>query len=151
MEEALEVDPQTLAMEQVISVLTPLRQHRQASAERAQRQAQKSLEQMHNHLQQTRDSYAQERHNQRERRQVLSSAHVNKAMSLDDLERWHEKENRMLDRLAYIRQDMARQQLSIEEQQQRLAEAKHAAKASQRAVEKLAFLAEALNEQGESS
>jgi len=112
-EEALEVDPQTLAMEQVISVLTPLRQHRQASAERAQRQAQKTLEHLREHLQQTRDSYTQERHNQRERRQVLSSAHVNKAMSLDDLERWHEKENRMLDRLAYIRQDMARQERGI--------------------------------------
>lgn len=151
MEEELEVDPQTLAMEQVITVLTPLRQHRQASAERAQRQAQQALEHLHEHLQQTRDSYAQERHNQRERREVLSSAHVNKAMSLDDLERWHEKENRMLDRLAYIRQDMARQELGIEEQQQRLADAKDAAKASQRAVEKLACLAEALNEEGESS
>ena len=151
MDDEIEIDSHRAALEQVIDVLTPLRQHRQASAERAQRQAQKTLEHLHEHLQQTRDSYTQERHNQRERRQVLSSAHVNKAMSLDDLERWHEKENRMLDRLAYIRQDMARQEIGIEEQLQLLAEAKDAAKASQRAVEKLACLAEALNEQGESS
>jgi DNA repair exonuclease SbcCD ATPase subunit len=148
-EDELEVDPQTLAMQQVIGVLTPLRQHRQASAERAQRQAQKTLEHLHEHLQQTRDSYAQERNNQRERRQALSSAHVNKAMSLNDLDRWHEKENRMLDRLAYIRQDMARQALAIDAQTQRLDQARQTAKASQRAVEKLACLAEAIHEQGE--
>jgi flagellar biosynthesis component FlhA len=148
MDEELEADPQTLAMEQVISVLTPLRQHRQASAERAQRQAQKALEDMHEHLQQTRASYSQERDNQRERRQVLSDAHLNKAMALNELDRWHEQENRMLDRLAYIRQDVAQQRLGIDEQQQRLAHARDAAKASQRAVEKLACLAEALYEQG---
>ncbi|WLG46832.1 YscO family type III secretion system apparatus protein [Pseudomonas sp. FP1740] len=148
MEEELEVDPQTLAMEHVISVLTPLRQHRQASAERAQWRAQKELEEMHEHLQQTRASYSQERDNQRERRQALNDAHLNKAMVLNDLDRWHEKENRMLDRLAYIRQDVAQQRLSIDEQQQRLEQARDDAKASQRAVEKLACLAEAINEQG---
>jgi hypothetical protein len=148
MEEELEVDPQTLAMEHVISVLTPLRQHRQATAERAQRRAQKELEEMHEHLQQTRASYSQERDNQRERRQVLSDAHLNKAMVLNDLDRWHEKENRMLDRLAYIRQDVAQQRLGIDEQQQCLERARNDAKASQRAVEKLACLAEAINEQG---
>lgn len=148
MEEELEIDPQRLALEQVISVLTPLRQHRQASAERAQRRAQKELEDMHQHLQQTRASYTQERDNQRERRQGLSDAHLNKSMSLNDLDRWHEKENRMLDRLAYIRQDVEQQRLGIDAQQQRLEQAREAAKASQRAVEKLACLGEALNEQG---
>jgi len=148
MEEELEADPQRLAMEHVIGILTPLRQHRQASAERAQRTAQKALEDMHEHLQQTRNAYTQERDNQRERRQVLSDAHLNKAMALNDLDRWHEQENRMLDRLAYIRQDVQQQRLGIDEQQQRLAQARDAAKASQRAVEKLACLAEAINEQG---
>jgi hypothetical protein len=151
MEEELEVDSKTLAMAQVISVLTPLRQHRQASAERAQRHAQKTLEHMDKCLQETRHTYVHERRNQRQRRQALSSAHVDTAMSLDDLERWHEKEKRMLDRLAYINQDIARQHLGIKEQQQRVADAKEAAKASQRAVEKLSCLAEALNERGESS
>lgn len=148
MEEEFTVDPQTLAMQQVINVLTPLRQHRQASAERAQRRAQKALEQMHEHLQQTRASYSQERDNQRDRRQVLSDAYLDKAMAFNDLDRWHEKENRMLDRLAYIRQDVAQQRLGIDEQQQRLEQAGDDAKASQRAVEKLACLAEAINEQG---
>jgi hypothetical protein len=145
-EEELEIDPQRLALEQVISVLTPLRQHRQASAERAQRRAQQALEDMQVHLQQTRESLTQERDNQRERRQGLSKAHLNKQMSLNDLDRWHEKEHRMLDRLAYIRQDVQRQRLDIDEQQRQLAQAREAAKASQRAVEKLACLAEALNE-----
>lgn len=148
MEEELETDPQRLAMEQVISVLTPLRQHRQASAERAQRKAQQALESMQVHLQETREALTQERVNQRERRQVLSEANLNKSMALNDLDRWHEKENRMLDRLAYIRQDVEQQRLGIDEQQQRLEQARDAAKASQRAVEKLACLAEALNEQG---
>jgi len=146
MEEELDIDPQRLALEQVISVLTPLRQHRQASAERAQRRAQNALENMQVHLQQTRESLTHERDNQRERRQGLSVAHLNKQMSLNDLDHWHEKEHRMLDRLAYIRQDVQRQRLGIDEQQRQLVQARDAAKAAQRAVEKLACLAEALNE-----
>ncbi|WP_110948090.1 YscO family type III secretion system apparatus protein [Pseudomonas bohemica] len=146
MEEELEIDPQHLAMEQVIGVLTPLRQHRQASAERAQRKAQQALEDMQVHLHETREALSQERANQRERRQVLSDANLNKRMSLNELDRWHERENRMLDRLAYIRQDIEQQRLGIDDQQQRLQQAKDAAKASQRAVEKLACLAEALDE-----
>jgi chromosome segregation ATPase len=148
MDQDSEIDPQRLALEQVIGVLTPLRQHRQASAERAQRRAQQALEAMQAQLQQTRESLTQERDNQRERRQGLSKANLKKSMSLSDLDRWHEKENRMLDRLAYLRQDMQRQRSSLDEQQGRLQQARDAAKASQRAVEKLACLAEALNEQG---
>lgn len=148
MEEEPEIDPQHQAMEQVIAVLKPLRQHRQASAEQAQRRAQQALEDMQVHLQETRDAWCQERSNQRERRQVLSEANLHTAMTLNDLERWHEKENRMLDRLAYIRQDVEQQRLGIDKQHQRLEQARADAKASQRAVEKLACLAEALNEQG---
>jgi chromosome segregation ATPase len=148
MDQDSEIDPQRLALEQVIGVLTPLRQHRQASAERAQRRAQQALEAMQAQLQQTRESLTQERDNQRERRQGLSKANLKKSMSLSDLDRWHEKENRMLDRLAYLRQDMQRQRSSLDEQQVRLQQARDAAKASQRAVEKLACLAEALSEQG---
>jgi septal ring factor EnvC (AmiA/AmiB activator) len=148
MDQDSEIDPQRLALEQVIGVLTPLRQHRQASAERAQRRAQQALEAMQAQLQQTRESLTQERDNQRERRQGLSKANLKKSMSLSDLDRWHEKENRMLDRLAYLRQDMQRQRSSLDAQQVRLQHARDAAKASQRAVEKLACLAEALNEQG---
>lgn len=147
MEEELETDPQRLAMEQVIGVLTPLRQHRQASAERAQRLAQQALEAMQVQLQETREVLSQERVNQRERRQVLSEVNLNRTMPLNDLDRWHEKEHRMLDRLAYIRQDVERQKLGIDDQRQRITEAMTAAKAAQRAVEKLACLAEAVNEQ----
>jgi septal ring factor EnvC (AmiA/AmiB activator) len=144
----LEADPQRLAMEQVIDILTPLRQHRQARAEREQRRAQMELESMTDHLSQTRASLSQERDNQRERRQGLSAAHLQKTMTLNDVDRWHEKEHRMLDRLAYIRQDVQQQCLRIEEQHTRLAQARREAKASQRAVEKLACLGEALNEEG---
>jgi hypothetical protein len=148
MEEELEIDPQRLAMEQVIGVLKPLRQHRQASAERAQRKAQQALDNMQVHLQQTRDALSQERINQRERRQALSDTHLNTGMSLDTLQRWQGKEQRMLDRLSLIRQDVAQQRLGIDEQHQRLVQAREQAKASQRAVEKLACLAQALNEEG---
>jgi chromosome segregation ATPase len=148
LDEDLEIDPQRQALEQVIGVLTPLRQHRQASAERAQRRAQQALEQMQTQLQHTRESLTHERDNQRQRRQGLSDTHLNKPMSLNDLERWHEKENRMLDRLAYIRQDLQQQRLGIDQQYASLEQAREVVKASQRAVEKLACLAEALDEQG---
>ncbi|UZE25656.1 type III secretion protein [Pseudomonas sp. B21-056] len=148
MEEALEEDPQRLALEQVIGLITPLRQHRQASAERAQRQAQVELDSMRDHLSETRLLLDQQRDNHRQRRESLSAAHLNKTLSLKDVDSWHEKEKNMLDRLALIRQDMQQQQLRITEQQALLEEKRLQAKAFQRAVEKLACLSEALNEEG---
>jgi len=148
MEENLEEDPQRLALEQVIGLLTPLRQHRQASAERAQRQAQVELKSMLDHLSETRALLDQERDHHKRRRATLSEAHLEKTMSLNDVDAWHEKEKKMLDRLAYIRQDIQQQQLRITEQQALLEERQQQAKASQRAVEKLACMSETLNEEG---
>lgn len=148
MEEALEDDPQRAALEQAIVLLTPLRQHRQASAERAQRQAQVELKSMLDHLSATRQLLSQERDNHRQRRQSLSMAHLEKSLGLNDIDRWHEKEKTMLDRLACIRQDVQQQQLRITEQQALLENRRMQTKAFQRAVEKLACLSEALNEQG---
>lgn len=148
MEETLEEDPQRIALEQVIGLITPLRQHRQASAERAQRQAQVELNSMLDHLSETRQVLSQERDNHRQRRQSLSAAHLEKTISLKDVDRWHEKEQNMLDRLALIRQDLQQQQLQIAEQQALLENKRQQAKAFQRAVEKLACLSETLNEEG---
>ena len=148
MDDEIEIDSHRAALEQVIDVLTPLRQHRQASAERAQREAQVQLESLHQQLQQTRTAYTQEREYQRERRQGLSESNLNKSLSLNDVDRWHEKEKRMLDQLAYIRQDVLTQRLDIDQQQLHLQQAQAAARASQRAVEKLSCLREALNEEG---
>lgn len=148
MDEHLEDDPQRAALEQVIGLLTPLRQHRQASAERAHRQAQVELKSMLDHLSETRASLARERDNHKRRRESLSSAHLQKTISVNDVDRWHDKEKNMLDRLSYIRQDVQQQQLRVTEQQALLEQKRLQAKASQRAVEKLACLEEALNEEG---
>lgn len=148
MEEALEDDPQKAALEQVIGLIKPLRQHRQASAERAQRQAQVELDSMRDHLSATRLLLEQQRDNDRQRRESLCAAHLQKTLSLKDIDRWHEKEQNMLDRLALIRQDVQQQQQQIAEQQALLEQRQLQAKASQRAVEKLACLSEALNEEG---
>lgn len=148
MEEALEENPQPAALEQVISLLTPLRQHRQASAERAQRQAQVELNSMHDHLSEAQALWHQERDNHLQRRQSLCAAHLAKTICLKDVDRWHEKEKNMLDRLALIRQDIQQQQLQIAEQQALLERKQVQAKAFQRAVEKLACLSETLNEEG---
>lgn len=148
MDEVLEEDSQRTALEQVIILLTPLRLHRQASAERAQRQAQAELNTMLDHLAKTRTSLNQERDNHRQRRQSLSAAHLKKTISLKDVDRWHEKEQNMLDRLSLIRQDVQQQQLRIAEQKALLEQKQMQAKASQRAVEKLDCLSETLNEEG---
>ncbi|OUM06930.1 type III secretion protein [Pseudomonas syringae] len=148
MDEHLEDDPQRAALEQVIGLLTPLRQHRQACAERAHRQAQVELKSMLDHLSETRASLAQERDHHKRRRESLSSAHLQKTISVNDVDRWHDKEKNMLDRLSYIRQDVQQQQLRVTEQQALLEQKRLQAKASQRAVEKLACLEETLNEEG---
>ncbi|EGH28143.1 type III secretion protein HrpO [Pseudomonas syringae pv. japonica str. M301072] len=147
MDEPLEDDPQQVALQQVIGLLTPLRQHRQASAERAHRQAQLELKSMLDHLAETRASL-KERDNHKRRRESLSHAHLQKTLSLTDVDGWHEKERTMLDRLAYIRQDVQQQQMRVAEQQALLEQKRLQAKASQRAVEKLACMEETLNEEG---
>ncbi|MGF6207670.1 type III secretion protein [Pseudomonas frederiksbergensis] len=147
MDDELEADPDCTALAQVIGVLTPLRQHRQARAERAQRQLQDELQAMHEQLRLTEQSWVQERDNQKVRRQQLSAAHLQKTMALDDVDRWHDKERRMLDRLAYIRQNANQLRYGIEQQHLRIEQARLEAKARQRAVEKLACMSETLNEE----
>ncbi|QJI41144.1 type III secretion protein [Pseudomonas sp. ADAK2] len=147
MDDELEADPDRAALEQVIGVLTPLRQHRQARAERAQRQLQDELQAMYEQLRLTEQSWVQERDNQKVRRQQLSAAHLQKTMALDDVDRWHDKERRMLDRLAYIRQNANQLRYGIEQQHLRIEQARLEAKARQRAVEKLACMSETLNEE----
>lgn len=147
MDDELEVDPDRAALAHVIGVLTPLRQHRQARAERAQRQLQDELQAMHEQLRLTEQSWVQERDNQKVRRQQLSAAHLQKTMALDDVDRWHDKERRMLDRLAYIRQNANQLHHGIEQQHLRIEQARLEAKARQRAVEKLACMSETLNEE----
>lgn len=107
MDENLEEDPQRQAFEQVIGLLTPLRQHRQASAERAQRQAQVELKSMLDHLSVTRASLSQERDQQKLQRDTLSDAHLEKTISRNDVDRWHAQENAMLERLASIRETLS--------------------------------------------
>ncbi|BBP74637.1 type III secretion protein [Pseudomonas gingeri NCPPB 3146 = LMG 5327] len=147
MDEELEADPNHVAMAQVIQILTPLRQHRQASAERAQRRLQQELETLHQQLLHSEQSWLQERDNQRVRRRQLSQAHLQQTLELNEVERWHEKERRMLDRLAFIQQDVSQLRQQIEQHQQRLEQARMEARARQRAVEKLACMSENLNEE----
>lgn len=148
MDEELEVDPQRAELERLIGVLTPLRQHRQASAERAQRRAQMELATMHERLTQAQATLGQERINQRERRQGLADAHLQQTLTLTEVDRWHDKERRMLDRLAEVRQEVDQQCLRIDAQQALLEQSRQTAKARQRAVEKLACLNEAIHEEG---
>ncbi|NVZ28580.1 type III secretion protein [Pseudomonas gingeri] len=147
MDEELEADPNHVAMAQVIQILTPLRQHRQASAERAQRRLQQELETLRQQLLHSEQSWLQERDNQRVRRRQLSQAHLQQTLELNEVERWHEKERRMLDRLAFIQQDVRQLRQQIEQHQQRLEQARMEARARQRAVEKLACMSENLNEE----
>ncbi|ANF89272.1 Type III secretion protein HrpO (plasmid) [Pseudomonas antarctica] len=146
MDEDLEVDLDRAALEHAICVLTPLRLHRQASAERARRQIEQELHQLQEQLLISTASLNQERDNQKLRRQQLSDTHLERTMELNDIERWHEKERRMLDHLAHIRQSVSQLRGRIEEQEYQLQQAQQAVKAHQRAVEKLSCMSESLDE-----
>lgn len=146
MEDEAEVDPSREAMEKVIGVLTPLRQHRHASAERAVHRAQRELEAMRLQLTETQNAYVQERQKQHHLRHTLAEENLHKSMELGDVELWYEKERQMLDRLAFIQQDVNRQGEQIQARQHFLEQARQTAKAQLRAVEKLACMSETLNE-----
>lgn len=147
MEEFLEVDPQQAALEEVIRILTPLRQHRQASAERQQRLAERELILGRERLAQSRIDLTDESARQVEQRQVLETEHVNQAMTLTSVDRWHDQERTMLDQLSRLRQGIQLQDQAVKTQQQVVLDAQRDAKAAQRAVEKLACLAEAVNDE----
>lgn len=148
MDEEVEVDPQRESIEHVISVLTPLREHRQAVAERALHRAKLDLAGMQKQLAELREILGQEHNSQNERRQVLATAHVQQTMTLNKVDLWYQKERRMLDRLSRMRQDIDQLSMQIDQQIILLENSHQTAKARQRAVEKLACLSEALNEEG---
>lgn len=147
MYEPVEIDPERTALMLLVNVLTPLRQHRQASAERACKRLEHSLLQLCEQLLTSQASFSQERDNQKARRQQLSTAHLQQTVALSDIDRWHEKERRMLDRLAQIRQHISHLHTRIETLREQLQQALLEVKARQRAVEKLACLSESLHDE----
>jgi phage-related minor tail protein len=147
MEEPLEVDPQQAALEEVIRILTPLRQHRQASAERQQRLAERELTLSRERLAQSRIDVTDESARQVEQRQALKDKHLNQATTLTSIDRWHDRERSMLDQLSRLRQGVVLQNEAVNTQQQVVLDAQRDAKAAQRAVEKLACLAEAIHDE----
>lgn len=147
MYEPVEIDPERTALMLLVNVLTPLRQHRQANAERACKRLEHSLLQLCEQLLTSQASFSQERDNQKARRQQLSTAHLQQTVALSDIDRWHEKERRMLDRLAQIRQHISHLHTRIETLREQLQQALREVKARQRAVEKLACLSESLHDE----
>lgn len=147
MEDELEVDPQRASFEQAIALLQPLRQHRQARAERQQRAAYAALEQSRGQLTEAEAELENERFLHNKRRAELAEEHLHLSMSLEDVDRWHDRERRMLDQLALLRHDIRQQHALIEQQQEQLRQACATSNQAQRAVEKLACLAEALHDE----
>lgn len=147
MYDPVEIDPERTALMLLVNVLTPLRQHRQASAERACKRLEHSLLQLCEQLLTSQASFSQERDNQKARRQQLSTAHLQQTVALSDIDRWHEKERRMLNRLAQIRQHISHLHTRIETLREQLQQALLEVKARQRAVEKLACLSESLHDE----
>ena len=147
MEEELETDPQRAALEQAMALLKPLRQHRQARAERHQRQAQEALQQSRNQLLAVQARLSEETDVQRARRAELASGHLQQSIGIEEVGRWHDRERRMLDQLAMLRHDVHQQHERVEHQQAQLQQACASASQAQRAVEKLACLGEALNDE----
>lgn len=147
MDEDLDMDPERQALERVIGLLGPLRQHRQASAERTRGRLARELVRLRELLSASESSMNQERTNQKRKRRALADTHLQTTLELADIDRWHEKERRMLDRLAQIRQDVSQLRLHIETQEQSLQQAQLDVKARQRAVEKLVCMSETLSEE----
>lgn len=147
MEDALEADPQRVALEEVIHILTPLRQHRQASAERQQREAEQELQRQRQRLADSRVSLIDERGRQVERRQTLFTEHVCQTLTVKDVDRWNDQERGMLDLLSQLHQDIHLQNEVVEKQQHLLQQTQLKAKAALRSVEKLACLVEAVNDE----
>lgn len=147
MDENLEVDPERQALENVLDMLGPLRQHRQASAERARTRIAREMDRLREQLVASEKSMVQERTHQKRQRRLLADTHLNNTLEVADIDRWHEKERRMLDRLALIRQNLSQLRTHIETLEQSLRQAHLDVKARQRAVEKLACMSETLSEE----
>jgi predicted nucleic acid-binding Zn-ribbon protein len=148
MEAFSENGPGQSELAQLLELLGPLRQQRQARAERAQEQAQKELNARLDHIENTRGVLTRAQHTHRQQRHNLVREHQNRSISFNQLEHWHEKEQQVLDRLAHIRQDITRQQRCIAEQREQVEHLQQQSKSARRAVEKLACISEAINGEG---
>lgn len=147
MEEASDSDPQRASLEQAIALLQPLRQHRQARAERQQRAARAALERSRKQLIDAEAELDNERHAQHARRVTLAEEHLHLSISVKDVDRWHARERRMLDQLTLLRHDLRQQHILMAQREEELQQACTNTSKAQRAVEKLACLAEALNDE----
>ncbi|SEQ63906.1 MULTISPECIES: type III secretion protein [Pseudomonas] len=147
MDDELEIDPQRAALEEVIRILAPLRQHRQAKAERLRLQAERDLQNSRDHLSELRSSFTAEQVQQREQRHALSVEHLNQRHTLNEVDRWHEQERSMLDHLSRLRQGIQLQIQAVEQQQETLEHAQDEARNAQRAVEKLSCLTETMHDE----
>lgn len=77
MDEDVDIEPNDHALRQVIGVLTPLRQHRQARAERSRQRIEQNLETLREQLLNCQATWSQERDRQQLLRQQLSMLPAN--------------------------------------------------------------------------
>lgn len=145
-EDEAQDSPETLGMLKVLGILKPLRQHRQASAERRQRALQAQLDQALGAIAVARKELAAERLQQREKRAQLSAEHCNQVVSLSEIDTWHTRERRMIGHLANLDHGVQQLLAQLEQLRVNVETARLDVKARQRAVEKLACLAEAVEQ-----
>lgn len=144
--EPIDLNPDHVALEQVISILTPLRRHRLARVERDRRSIELELDRLRERLLASVTSLSQERENQKLRRQQLSDTYLHVATGLTEVDRWLEQERHMLDRLAHIGQDVSQKRENVKQLEKRLLHVQQDVKALQRGVEKLTCMSESIHE-----
>lgn len=128
----------------LIKVLRPLRQHRQAMAERRQRELQTHMNDTERHLEDARSTLATERSHQRSVREALSQAHSMRSLDRASIDDWQTDERKMLSHLADLQHGVRATQDTLTQLTTSLDSARMATKQRQRAVEKLGCLLEIL-------
>lgn len=142
-DELLSEDPNA-ALLKVIALLKPLRQNRQAKAERQQRQLQQDIQNNEQRMVGARAEVVVERESQKVRRQDMYRDNSQKTLGLNDVDEWNKQERRMLTHLSDMDYDIAQLGLKIDKQHEELVQARQTVKERQRAVEKLSCMVEVL-------
>lgn len=144
MDDDVQPDSESADLSEVVNILTPLRQHRQASAERRQRDLQALVERTADQLEAGQRELQREREHQGQQRAELTQINSLRTVDLTTIDVWHAEERRLLHHLDDMEGRVALMRDNLTQLKTALDQARLHTKSCQRAVEKLGCLIELL-------
>ncbi|MDH2435704.1 hypothetical protein QCD60_24565 [Pokkaliibacter sp. MBI-7] len=123
-EESTPTDPELATLKANLKVLTPIRAHRLHTSERHWRRAKQSLAEIQRRIDEKEVQLQQRREEHLQRRVALAAEHQSRSISHETLKDWMGKEKQLLRDLDDINRELNELHLALEQQQEKVQQAK---------------------------